>query len=682
MAVKISICIPTYNRKNYLKETLKSIFLQTYKDYEVVIVDDGSTDGTEEMLKKGEYPIRYYWQRNAGDAAARNKLIELARGQYISFIDSDDLLPPDAIELMVSAVPDGAENVVVYGPYTAIDEYGNVCRRKRKRLYSGFITQHLFENILVHSCGSMFPTKILHEAGGFDESLPVCSDYDLWLRLSLKYRFVAINKAMFKRRRHSGNLSQMTYANSKTEFEVLEKFYYDGGGKNKISKRRAKKRLSKEGYRAARCAIREGLQETARQLLRQSFQRSPNFKSIFWLTIASYKLHPALFRQDKMKDNISSIRVAFDLNAALVNRYSGFYAVGTGLLEGFENIEEKPDFLLFHSKRFSSEANSVKNRLGNWAQLRSTSIKMRWLEDFWQISKYLKLEFFTGGFDIYHSLQHLMPPNEGKVRILTVHDLRRYVLPELYKKSKLTLFESAIAKSDHFIAVSESTKKDLCRIFSIPQDKVDVVHLSANKKFRPIDKEKKVATRRMLSEEFGIELNRYFIVLSSPDRRKNISRIIEAFFLAKKGLPENIKLVVIGNLPKRDRMFESIDFDAISESVLVTGPLDSITDVFSCAEALIFASLYEGFGIPILEAFACGVPVITSNCSSMPEVGSDAALYVDPYSIESIAEATVKIGSDIQLREDLIERGFKRNENFSWERTAEKTFNVYKKLLS
>jgi len=304
MAPKVSICIPTYNRKELLKETLKSIFMQTYKDYEVVIVDDGSTDDTEQMIKDTGYPVRYYWQENAGDAAARNKLTKLADGQYISFLDSDDLLPPDAVERMVDVMSKEPEDVIVYGPYVTIDQDGNVCKRKRKKLHSGYITQNLFENILVHSCGSMFPKKVLEEAGGFNEALPVCADYDLWLRLSQKYCFIAIHEPLFKRRRHSGNLSRYSFTNRKTEFDVLENFYYNGGGEKSISPRRAMKRLSKEGYRAGRCAIRESLSESACQLLRQSFQRHPNLKSLLWWTIAITKLHLAPLETEKSRKKV------------------------------------------------------------------------------------------------------------------------------------------------------------------------------------------------------------------------------------------------------------------------------------------------------------------------------------------------------------------------------------------
>jgi len=285
----VSICIPTYNRKDYLRETLDSVFAQTYKDYEVVIVDDGSTDGTEEMIRGTGYKVRYYWQKNAGDAAARNRLIELSGGKFITFIDSDDLLMPDAVERMINVMEAEKEEVIVYGPYTAIDENGNIRKRKRKKLYSGCITPQLFEDILVHSCGSMFPKRILEQAGRFDTSLSVCSDYELWLRLSLKYRFIALPAPTFKRRRHSGNLSERSFTNRKIELEVLERFYYQDGGRDVIPEKLAMRRLSEEIYRVGKCALKEGEYHEAKDYFRTSLRSRLNPKSLAMWILATIK---------------------------------------------------------------------------------------------------------------------------------------------------------------------------------------------------------------------------------------------------------------------------------------------------------------------------------------------------------------------------------------------------------
>ncbi len=286
----VSICIPTYNRKNYLKETLASVFAQTYKDYEVVVLDDGSTDGTEDMIKNSDYNVRYYWHKNRGEAATCNELIKLANGKYISFVHSDDLLPPDSIERMVNAANAKPEPVVVYGNYTRIDEHGNPLGQNKKKLHSGRITQQIFADNIVHICGSIFPKKGLEEIGGFDTSIKFCYDYKLELQLSLKYRFIAVDKPTFLRRRHSSNTSANSFMSRKTELDVLSDFYYNGGGKNVIPEHLAMKRLSRESYRAGRWALKENLPEQARLLFAQSLHQSPNLKSLIYLAKAKLAL--------------------------------------------------------------------------------------------------------------------------------------------------------------------------------------------------------------------------------------------------------------------------------------------------------------------------------------------------------------------------------------------------------
>lgn len=694
MVPNVSVCIPTYNREHLLKETLDSVFAQTYRDLEIVIVDDGSTDGTKQMLEKNGYNVRYYWQENAGDAAARNKLIELANGKYITFLDSDDLLYPDAIKEMVDAMPEGAEDIIVYGPYVAIDESGNILRRRKKKLYDGRITQYLFENILIHSCGSLFPKKILVNAQGFNTALPVCSDYDLWLRLSLDYDFVSLRNPVFKRRRHSGNISRISFANRNTEYEVLKDFYYNGGGRKVIPYKEAMKRLSREQYRAARMAIKESMRKTACDFLGKSLKHHFHFKTLLWLFIAQQRLHPAIWNKKdcsiikedrkasaKRYRTVSDIKVAIDFDPVLVNKFSGFYTFGTGLLEGFAGLEEKPELALFHSSRFASRAKEVVDyELRGQTELKTLTVKMRWLENFWNHFDYPKLERLTGDFDIYHCFHHLMPPTDSKPRLMTVHDLRRYKLPQLYRKSKLGFFEGAVKKADHFLVISESTKNDLCSVFEIDTNKVDVISLAAG--FEPLeyDAEQKNKIRLQLSKKLGQKLEDYLVVISSPDRRKNIARTVEAFESAGKFLPEKLKLIIIGQLPKREEEFIKKLKSNYYRNVFWTGVVDDLRPWLGCAKALVFASLYEGFGIPILEGFTCGTAVITSNISSMPEVAGDAALYVDPYSKESISESIIKISHDEQLRQKLITKGRERNKQFTWKKTAQEVVKVYRKL--
>ena len=289
MDPKVSICIATFNRKDLLAHTLASIYAQTYKDYEVIVVDDGSTDGTGEMLKEGGYDLRYFWQENAGHSACRNTLLEMARGKYIAFIDSDDLYFPDSIERMVRVLDSEDDDVIVYGPYLRIDEKGEVTGQGKRRLPSGYVTKELFKTIFIHLYGSMVSKRALEEVGGFDGSLPHCPDYDVWLRLSLKHRFVALPEATSKRRRHRGNISSRSLLTCSTKLKVLERFYNEGGGRQKVPKRIAFRRLSIQALRAGRVALSQGNYQTARDFFQRSFRYRPNIRAWFYWLLATLK---------------------------------------------------------------------------------------------------------------------------------------------------------------------------------------------------------------------------------------------------------------------------------------------------------------------------------------------------------------------------------------------------------
>lgn len=278
----VSICVPTYNRRQFLKAALDSIYAQTWKDYEVVVVDDGSTDGTEMFVRSLSLPLRYIRQANQGATGAKNTLISEARGRYIMFLDSDDVLYADSLQRLMDAMNE-AEDKIAYGSYVRIDQEGRVIGKDKKKLHSGNITVPLFQNIIVHSCGTLFPTEILRQYGGFDKSLPICSDYELFLRLSLKYEFVAAVEPVFLRCRHDSNISSYGSQNLLVELGVLENFYYNQHGREAIPERIAKKRLAQQCYRIAKCARRENNRALAAEMAAKSLSYRLGLKAaLLW----------------------------------------------------------------------------------------------------------------------------------------------------------------------------------------------------------------------------------------------------------------------------------------------------------------------------------------------------------------------------------------------------------------
>ena len=367
-------------------------------------------------------------------------------------------------------------------------------------------------------------------------------------------------------------------------------------------------------------------------------------------------------------------RIAFDLDAVLRNRYSGFHTFGVNLLRAMDRLDERPQMLLFFQRRYEQAALELIDTLETWAVPRSCPVKFRWIEALWRLLLFPSMESLIGEFDLYHCFHHFMPRSSKSPRLLTVHDLRRYCLPELYRHSRLRPFETAVKRADHFIAVSHATKRDLCRIFDIRPDKVDVVHLACS--YRPhgltdtVIKEKKME----LMGQYDLDFQDYFVAFSSKDKRKNIKGIARAFIAALPQLSPKTGLVIIGNLPE--------SFEIRHANIFTPGPLDDIISWLECSRGLVFASLYEGFGLPILEGFAAGTPVITSNCSSTPEVAGDAALIVDPRDTRQIKEAMEAVYLKTGLSETLKGAGFKRLRAFSWEKAAGETISIYSKLTN
>ena len=263
----------------------------------------------------------------------------------------------------------------------------------------------------------------------------------------------------------------------------------------------------------------------------------------------------------------------------------------------------------------------------------------------------------------------------GLPSIITVHDLERISFPfskqEPLEETSLKIDAVAIKKADHIIAVSENTKKDLKKYLEIPDEKITVVYNGVDHEvFKP--------------NAHPVSSSPYILYVGSERPRKNLERLLEAFVLLKKSSDfAELKLIKVGS-PGRSDAFRQATLQKIKELGLDGEVIfvDQITDerlveYYSSARVLIYPSLYEGFGLPVLEAMACGCPVITSNVSSLPEVGGDAAFLVNPYDIRDICGAIARLLTDNRLRDELIARGKVRSRIFSWAKTAGETLNVY-----
>jgi len=278
------------------------------------------------------------------------------------------------------------------------------------------------------------------------------------------------------------------------------------------------------------------------------------------------------------------------------------------------------------------------------------------------------------------------PSNTGPLmmerQVVTIHDITPLDHPEWLNPRFARWYQFLIPrlanKVRRIIADSNFTKRRICEVTSVRPDKVVVVYSGVNSRIRPKSDEVITQTKDTL----GISDFKYVLTVATIEPRKNLQRLLEAWDTLCLKLPD-IWLIVAG-AKGTDLVFRDTSLRRLPPRVCMLGhiPDEHLPALYSGAVAFLFVSLYEGFGLPPLEAMACGTPVLTSNVTSLPEVVGDAALMVDPYDVDAIAEGIKRLIGDDNLRKELSQKGLAHAKLFSWDRTAEVTWSVLKEAAN
>jgi glycosyltransferase involved in cell wall biosynthesis len=221
---RVSAIITTYNRRVFVQEAVDSVLAQSYDDWELIVVDDGSTDGTTETLERYGEKLRYCFQENEGASAARNRGLELARGEFVAFLDSDDLWLPRKLQVQVAYMDGHPDCLICYTDEIWIRRGRRVNPKKRHAKYSGEIYPHCLPLCIISPSSALMRRGLFEQVGAFDPTLPVCEDYDLWLRVAARFPvFFITEKLIVKQGGHQDQLSQRSWGNDRYRVTALVK---------------------------------------------------------------------------------------------------------------------------------------------------------------------------------------------------------------------------------------------------------------------------------------------------------------------------------------------------------------------------------------------------------------------------------------------------------------------------
>jgi glycosyltransferase involved in cell wall biosynthesis len=287
--------------------------------------------------------------------------------------------------------------------------------------------------------------------------------------------------------------------------------------------------------------------------------------------------------------------------------------------------------------------------------------------------------------DLFHATHYVIPPLARARAVVTIHDIIHVLYPQFLPNRAALVYarvmiRRALKRADRILTVSYNSKRDLVDYFGIPPARIEVVYNGVADRFRP---EAAHADRDRVAGKYGLP-RPYLLFLGGEKPHKNVRNVLRAFAEARreKALPH--ALVLAGPMPKnRSRVEALISALDLDQRVVRPGvvPEEDLPGLFAGADAFIYPTLYEGFGLPVIEAMACGVPVLTSSTSALQEIAGGYAYLVDPMDVDAIAHGIVDLATDPKRRQEFAELGKRRARDFSWDRAAEETLRIYAEAL-
>ncbi|MCS7231963.1 MAG: glycosyltransferase family 1 protein [Elusimicrobiota bacterium] len=355
------------------------------------------------------------------------------------------------------------------------------------------------------------------------------------------------------------------------------------------------------------------------------------------------------------------MRIGIDIQS-ITGKLSGIGFYTKNLLQHLKSIDSENEYIPIFDKFFQGNLSTYKRVV--WEQI------------------ILPSKLYTEKIDILH-IPGFSPPLIKNCRLaLTLHDLIGVRIPEnnlsLFSRLYWGKYLPILAKTvDIIITVSQHSKYDIMELLKIDEKNIVVIYLAAGKEFRVINDEEGIKNVKI---KYNIAENPYVLYVGNIEYRKNLFRLVKVW----ESLSIPYKLVIVGSKTKFSEMLMKYIVEKnLKKRIVLTGyvPINDLVLLYNGASLFVYPSLYEGFGLPVIEAMSCGVPVVTSNTSALPEVVGDAGIMVNPLNSEELQSAIIKVLTDNVLHRNLRKKGLERAKMFSWEKTAKETLKVYKMLM-
>ena len=382
------------------------------------------------------------------------------------------------------------------------------------------------------------------------------------------------------------------------------------------------------------------------------------------------------------------MRIGIDYTAA-THQQAGIGRYTRGLVVALAQQNTEDEFVLLvtggRSDRAGPQTQQLESVLPGSFRIRRAPLSERVWTILWhRLRLPIPVDLFTGPVDVFHSPDYVLPPLRQGKTVVTIHDLSFLRYPEgaepKLRRYLSSVVPRAVSRADLVLGDSENTRNDIIELLGVPPGKVEVLHPGVDEIFRVVEDER-VLTE--VSSLHGLDFP-FILAVGTVEPRKNLILLLDAYAALRKASDVPHKLVIAGGKGwLYEGVFRRVEELSLDEDVIFLGFVadQNLPALYSLADVFVFPSLYEGFGLPPLEAMACGTPVITSRTSSLPEVVDEAGLMVPANDPDMLAETIGRVLNDPGLGEDLAKRGVSQARKFTWQATGEKLLAIYQRLL-